>query len=94
MACRSAPDDHRQGAVAIGQVLRMSRVTAIPKGQALTLILLEYFGASQLPIALNEYSLVGLREAANQVQANNPTTRPAGRTKKALIEYITAHIGR
>jgi hypothetical protein len=52
----------------------------------------ELFGDSQLPLALTEFSVAGLQEAVEIVQERNPGTKPKGKTKKALVEYIVQNV--
>lgn len=50
--------------------------------------LLEYFGPDQLRDALEQQTAANLREAVAIVKERNPTTKLAGTSGKAMIEYI------
>ncbi|HEY1388702.1 MAG TPA: hypothetical protein VGF38_09165 [Ktedonobacterales bacterium] len=54
--------------------------------------LLEVYGPSQLPTALGLFPLKKLQEGVELVQERYPNTRPAGKTKAAVIGYIVEYV--
>ncbi len=54
--------------------------------------LLEFYGPSQLALALNEYKVPRLREGVKAVQARHPGTKPTGTGKQAIIDYIVTRL--
>jgi hypothetical protein len=54
--------------------------------------LLEVYGSKQLPLALQRYTVARLREAVELVQQRNPGTRPTGKTRQHLIDYIVERV--
>lgn len=55
--------------------------------------LLELYGAHQLRLALQRYTLARLKEAIPAVQAQHPDTKPKGKaTKDSVIDYIVEHV--
>jgi hypothetical protein len=54
--------------------------------------LMELYGPKQLPLALQRYTVARLREAVELVQQRNPGTRPSGKTRQYLVDYIVEHV--
>jgi len=54
--------------------------------------LLEFYGARQLPLALQRYKAPQLQEAVKQVRARNPGTRPKGTGVQSAIDYIVERL--
>jgi hypothetical protein len=82
---RAAPDVEL---VPIKQVDRFINPAAAPDPY----FLLELYGAKQLPLALQRYTVARLREAVELVQERNPGTRPTGKTRQHLIDYIVGRV--
>ncbi len=62
-----------------------------PYGAPDPYILQQVYGNRQLTVALDGYSLQGLKQAAAAVEARNPGTKPKSKaSKRALIEYISS----
>lgn len=56
--------------------------------------LLDLYGPDQLPLALQRYTAVRLREAAKQVQGRHPGTKPSGTSRQQMVDYIMAYVAR
>lgn len=64
-----------------------------PYGPLDPYLLFDLYGADQLRLALDGYSLVKLKEGMAAVAARNPGTRPGSKASKApLIDYIVEHV--
>ncbi len=50
--------------------------------------LLAMYGRGQLRTALERYSTPRLSNAVRQVKAERPGTKPAGRGKQAILDYL------
>jgi hypothetical protein len=82
---RAAPDVEL---VPIKQVNKFINPAAAPDPY----FLLELYGAKQLPLALQRYTVARLREAVELVQQRNPGTKPSGKTRQHLIDYIVERV--
>jgi hypothetical protein len=56
--------------------------------------LLELYGAEQFPDALDRHPRSSIEEAVGIVKERHPGTKPGGRTKAALIEYIVRYVAK
>jgi hypothetical protein len=55
--------------------------------------LYEVYGADQLPLALDEFTVTKLKEAVEAVQKRHPGTKPTNsRNKPAVIDYIVRYV--
>ena len=64
-----------------------------PYGPLDPYLLFDLYGADQLRLALDGYSLVKLKEGMTAVAARNPGTKPKSKASKApLIDYIVEHV--
>jgi hypothetical protein len=64
-----------------------------PYGPLDPYLLFDLYGADQLRLALDGYSLVKLKEGMAAVAARNPGTKPKSKASKApLIDYIVEHV--
>jgi hypothetical protein len=54
--------------------------------------LLELYGKEQLPAALARYPVKALLESVEIVQQHFPGTKPKGKTKAVVIDYIVEHV--
>jgi len=48
----------------------------------------ELYGDKQLPLALSAYPVKALQEAVEIVQERHPGTKPIGKSKAAIVEYL------
>ena len=52
-------------------------------------LLYKMYGAEQFPLALDEQTLAGLKQAVEKLMSDNPGTKPKTKSKKAdVIDYI------
>lgn len=64
-----------------------------PYGPLDPYLLFDLYGAHQLRLALDGYSLIKLKEGMAAVAARNPSTRPKSKASKApLVDYIVEHV--
>lgn len=64
-----------------------------PYGPLDPYLLFDLYGAEQLRLALDGYSLVKLKEGMAAVTTRNPGTKPKSKASKApLIDYIVEHV--
>jgi hypothetical protein len=56
--------------------------------------LLEFYGAAQLPLALQRYTLPRLQKAVKLVKERNPRTKPNGASRQAVIDYLVEYVAR
>lgn len=54
--------------------------------------LFEFYGMSQLPLALQRYTVPRLQKAVKLVREHNPGTKPKGTSRQALIDYIVEYV--
>jgi len=55
--------------------------------------LYEVYGADQLPLALDEFTVTKLKEAVQAVQKRHPDTKPTNsRNKPAVIDYVVRYV--
>ncbi len=56
--------------------------------------LYEFYGAAQLPLALQRYTLPRLQKAVKLVKERNPRTNPNGASRQAVIDYLVEYVTR
>lgn len=54
--------------------------------------LYEFYGAAQLPLALERYTVPRLQKAVKLVKERNPRTKPNGTSRQAVIDYIVEYV--
>ncbi|HST90360.1 MAG TPA: hypothetical protein VLJ14_18435 [Ktedonobacterales bacterium] len=90
---RAKPRPSKPEPVKLVPVGKVDESRINPYGPLDPYLLFDMYGAHQLRLALDGYSLAKLKEGMAAVEARNPGTKPKSKASKApLIDYIVEHI--